>query len=88
MGLASKYLNNTGKPTGVLGKVMVSGMNGGHAALASWGSQFVAASPRARVLDEGYADVRLIHTDEGLFMEPAEAKLMMLSESTLLVGTK
>lgn len=53
MGLASKYLNNTRKPTGTLGKVMVSGMNGGHAALASWGSQFVAASPRARILDVG-----------------------------------
>ena len=37
---------------------------------------------------EGYADVRLIDTTKGMFMSPSEAKLLMLSGSTLLVGRK
>ena len=53
MGLARDYFNNTAKPEGTLGKMMVGGMNGGHASLAAWGSQFVDALPDARVLDIG-----------------------------------
>ena len=37
---------------------------------------------------EGYEDVRLIKTSDGMFMTPGEAKLMMLADSTLLVGKK
>ena len=37
---------------------------------------------------EGYEDVRLIRTTNGMFMNPGEAKLMMLAGSTLLVGRK
>lgn len=38
--------------------------------------------------NEGYEDVQLVATDDGLFMDKAEAAVMMLAGSTLLVGTK
>ena len=53
MSLVNDFFNNTAKPEGTLGKLMVGGMNSGHAALAAWGSQFVGVSPTARVLDVG-----------------------------------
>ncbi len=37
MGLLKKFFVQTKKPEGFLGKLMVSGMNGGHAKLADWG---------------------------------------------------
>jgi ubiquinone/menaquinone biosynthesis C-methylase UbiE len=37
---------------------------------------------------EGYEDVHLIPTDEGLFMSKAEAVCMALNGSCLLVGRK
>ena len=37
MGLFKKYVSQTRKPEGILGKLMVDGMNGGHAKLADWG---------------------------------------------------
>ena len=37
---------------------------------------------------EGYEDVRLIKTTNGMFMNPSEAKLMMLAGSTLFLGRK
>ncbi|MDO4532443.1 MAG: class I SAM-dependent methyltransferase [Coriobacteriia bacterium] len=43
---------------------------------------------RQELLDEGYRDVKFIPTDNGLFMGKVEAAAMMLTGSTLLVGTK
>ena len=37
MGLFKDYVNQTRKPEGFLGKMMVNGMNGGHAKMADWG---------------------------------------------------
>ena len=37
MGLFKKYVNQTKKPEGFLGKLMIGGMNGSHAKLADWG---------------------------------------------------
>ena len=37
MGLYKDFVNQTRKPEGFLGKMMVSGMNSGHAKLADWG---------------------------------------------------
>lgn len=37
MGLFKKYVNQTRKPEGALGKMMLGGMNSGHAKLADWG---------------------------------------------------
>ena len=39
MDLMRKYLNNTRKPKGFLGKVMVLGMNAGHSKVSLWGME-------------------------------------------------
>ena len=47
------FFENTRKPTGFGGKVMVAMMNVGHSAVARWGLQFLNAAPSANVLDCG-----------------------------------
>lgn len=42
MGLLGRYFNNTRKPDGVMGKMMLVGMNVGHAAVSSWGLSHIA----------------------------------------------
>ena len=37
MGLFLKFINNTRKPSGILGKIMIYSMNKGHAKMADWG---------------------------------------------------
>ena len=41
-----------------------------------------------KLRDEGYQEVELIHTDDGLFMPKMEATKMMLRGSTILRGVK
>ncbi len=38
--------------------------------------------------DEGYEEVKLIETTDGMFMSKGEAKVLGLSGSSLLVGKK
>lgn len=52
---------NTKKPTGVGGKLMVSMMNFGHSALADWGLGFLPLPKDARVLDCGCGGGANIH---------------------------
>ena len=40
------FFENTRKPVGLGGKIMVAMMNFGHSAMAAWGLLFFAASPR------------------------------------------
>ena len=47
------FFENTRKPEGFGGKLMVAMMNVGHSAVARWGLQFLNAAPDARVLDCG-----------------------------------
>ena len=47
------FFENTRRPEGLGGKVMVSMMNLGHSTLADWGLRFLTVSPDARVLDCG-----------------------------------
>ena len=47
------FFENTRKPTGLGGKLMVFMMNLGHSALRSWGLQYLPLAPNARVLDCG-----------------------------------
>ena len=47
------FFENTRKPTGFGGKVMVAMMNVGHSAVARWGLQFLELTPDAKVLDCG-----------------------------------
>ena len=54
MSLMSKFFNNTRKPEGFLGKIMVNGMNsGGHSTLAEWGFGFVDINRNDTALDCG-----------------------------------
>ena len=47
------FFENTRKPVGLGGKIMVAMMNVGHSAVARWGLQFLELAPDARVLDCG-----------------------------------
>ena len=48
MGLFKEFVSQTRKPEGFLGKVMLSGMNSGHAAMADWGFPICRPSPRKK----------------------------------------
>lgn len=43
MGLFKNYVSQTRKPEGFLGKMMLSGMNSGHAKMADWGLSHLPA---------------------------------------------
>lgn len=47
------FFENTRKPVGVGGKIMVSMMNIGHSAVARWGLRFLEVASDAKVLDCG-----------------------------------
>ena len=47
------FFENTRKPVGLGGKVMVNMMNLGHSPVARWGLPFLNAAPDAKVLDCG-----------------------------------
>lgn len=47
------FFENTRKPVGLGGKLMVAMMNLGHSPVARWGLQFLMAAPDAKVLECG-----------------------------------
>ena len=47
------FFENTRKPVGLGGKLMVAMMNLGHTPVATWGLEFLHLSPDAKVLDCG-----------------------------------
>ena len=49
------FFENTRRPTGLGGKLMVSMMNLGHRALADWGFRFLTIPENATVLDCGFS---------------------------------
>ena len=51
MGLFRKYVNQTRKPEGFLGKMMVNGMNGGYAKMADWGMAHLKGIEPEEVID-------------------------------------
>ena len=53
MGLFKNYINQTRKPEGVLGKMMIKGMNSGHAKMADWGMSHLQVTAPAEILDIG-----------------------------------
>jgi ubiquinone/menaquinone biosynthesis C-methylase UbiE len=53
MGLFKAFISQTRKPEGFLGKMMLSGMNSGHAKLADWGFTHLPALSPERVVDLG-----------------------------------
>ena len=48
------FFENTRKPVGLGGKIMVAMMNLGHSPVAQWGLQFLNAAPDAKCGETGY----------------------------------
>ena len=57
------FFENTRKPVGFSGKIMVAMMNFGHSAMAAWGLHFLQPAPDAMVLDCGCGGGANIKTD-------------------------
>ena len=53
MGLFQKFVSQTRKPEGFLGKMMLKGMNSGHAKLADWGMSYLPTLSPNAVVDLG-----------------------------------
>ena len=53
MGLFKKFIVQTRKPEGFLGRLMVNGMNGGHAKLADWGMAQLKGIQAASIAELG-----------------------------------
>lgn len=53
MGLFKKYVNQTRKPEGTLGKMMLGGMNSGHAKLADWGMSHLSGISPKKIAELG-----------------------------------
>ena len=53
MGLFKHFVSQTRKPEGVLGKMMVNGMNGGHAKMADWGMSHLTSVAPEEIVDLG-----------------------------------
>ena len=53
MGLFKKFVSQTRKPEGFLGKMMLSSMNSGHAKLADWGVSHLTDIAPEKVVDLG-----------------------------------
>ena len=53
MGLLKRFFNQTRKPEGVLGALMLRGMNSGHGELADWGFEHLPPMQASQVVDLG-----------------------------------
>ena len=53
MGIIKNYFNNTCKPKGFGGKMMIAGMNSGHARMAAWGSSKFSSLTPGAIVDLG-----------------------------------
>ena len=52
-GFINKILQNTQKPEGFFGRMILRGMNKGHASLARWGMSYLEWQQNWNVLDVG-----------------------------------
>ena len=82
MGIIKKFLNQTRKPEGALGKMMVNGMNSGHAKLADWGFTHLPELIVMRAADLGCGGGRNVHV---LLEKYPEAHVTGLDYSDLSV---
>ena len=53
MGIMKKFFNQTRKPEGTLGKLMLSSMNSGHAKMADWGLSYLPELNPDRIVELG-----------------------------------
>ena len=78
MGLYQSFVNQTRKPAGFLGKLMVDGMNGGHAKLADWGMSHLEGISPAAIVELGCGGGR---NASALLKRYSKAKLTALDYS-------
>lgn len=64
MGLFRKYVSQTRKPEGFLGKLMIRGMNGGHAKLADWGMSHLSGIHPSGIAELGCGGGRFLICNE------------------------
>lgn len=53
MGILKRIFNNTGRPQGFLGTLMVSGMNTGHAEVSDWGIDCLEITAPGNIIELG-----------------------------------
>ena len=53
MGIMKNFFSQTRKPEGFLGKIMLSGMNSGHAKLADWGISYLPEGSPNQIVELG-----------------------------------
>ena len=82
MGLFKKYVSQTKKPEGFLGKMMISGMNGGHAKLADWGMSHLDGIKPALIAELGCGGGR---NAAELLKKYPDSKLVAIDYSELSV---
>ncbi|WP_026624535.1 class I SAM-dependent methyltransferase [Eggerthia catenaformis] len=61
MKFLNKLLNNTGKPEGFLGKIMIKGMNKGHKKVSDWGMSYLDNIHPDEILELGCGGGRNAH---------------------------
>ncbi len=65
MGFLNRFFNQTRKPEGFWGRVMLSGMNGGgHAKLADFGKVYTAEELTDALKKAGFTDVKITCHDK------------------------
>ena len=82
MGLFKKYVNQTRKPEGTLGKMMLGGMNSGHAKMADWGLSHLSGVTAENIAELGCGGGR--NAGELLKRYP-DSKLVAIDYSELSV---
>ena len=82
MGLFRNYINQTRKPEGILGRLMLSGMNAGHAKLSDWGMSNLPAIFPTEIADLGCGGGR---NAAALLKQYPSAKLTAVDYSPLCV---
>ncbi len=83
MGLYKNFVSQTRKPEGVLGKMMVNGMNGGHAKMADWGMSHLTTIAPEEIVEIGCGGGR--NAGELLRKYPS-AKVTAIDYSEVSVG--
>ncbi len=83
MGIYKKFVNQTRKPEGYLGKMMVNGMNSGHAKMADWGLSHLTKITPENIVDIGCGGGR---NAAELMMKYPEAKVTAIDYSEVSVN--
>ena len=82
MGLFKRFVSQTRKPEGFLGKLMVNSMNGGHAVLADWGMTCLNGFSPAAIAELGCGGGR---NAGALLQRYPQAKLTAIDYSAVSV---